>query len=120
MKIFKYLCAITFAAIFSSTVMAETFSVADVHTKRVEFAGKQVTVIGKVVKVNNGIMRRNFIHLQDGTGSGNNDRVIITSQQTANIGEQVTVTGTLTLDTDFTMGYVYPTLLTKASITSVN
>ncbi len=117
MKTSLYLCAITFTAIFSSAVMAETLSVADVHAKRVEFAGKHVTVIGKVIKVNNGIMRRNFIHLQDGTGSGKLDRVIITSQQTANIGDKVTVTGTLTLDTDFTMGYVYPTLVTTATIT---
>ena len=119
MKITQTLCTLACAVLFSSAAMAEAMSVADVHAKRVELAGKQVTVIGKVVKVNNGIMRRNFVHVQDGTGSGKFDRVIITSQQTASVGDQVSVTGTLTLDTDFTMGYVYPTLVTTASITPV-
>lgn len=119
MKIRPTLCALTFAVLFSSAVMAETMSVADVHAKRVELAGKQVTVTGKVIKVNNGIMRRNFIHVQDGTGSGKLDRVIFTSQQTANVGDKVTATGTLKLDTDFTMGYFYPTLVTTASITPI-
>lgn len=105
---------------FSPVVMAEAQSVADIHAKRVELAGQQVTVTGQVIKVNNGIMRRNFIHVQDGTGSGTTDRVIVTSQQTAKEGDQVTVTGKLELDTDFTMGYFYPTLVVEAVITPVN
>ena len=64
-------------------------------------------------------MRRNFVHVQDGTGSGTNDRVIVTSQQTASVGDQVTVSGKLALDTDFTMGYFYPTLVVDAVISPV-
>jgi len=108
------------AVVFSSAVMAEAMSVADIHAKRADLAGQQVSVTGKVVKVNNGIMRRNFVHVQDGTGSGSEDRVIVTSQQTANVGDQVSVTGKLTLDTDFTMGYFYPTLVVDAVITPAN
>ena len=121
MKLKQTLCALALATLFaSSAVMAEVMSVADVHAKRIELSGKQVTVTGKVVKVNNGIMRRNFVHVQDGTGTGDTGRVIVTSQQTANLGDQVSITGKLTLDTDFTMGYVYPTLLVDAVITPVN
>jgi len=108
------------ALLFSPLAMAEVMSVADIHAKRVDLAGQQVSVTGKVVKVNNGIMRRNFVHVQDGTGSGEEDRVIVTSQQTANVGDQVSVTGKLTLDTDFTMGYFYPTLVIDAVITPAN
>jgi hypothetical protein len=108
------------ALLFSPLAMAEVMSVADIHAKRVDLAGQQVSVTGKVVKVNNGIMRRNFVHVQDGTGSGEEDRVIVTSQQTANVGDQVSVTGKLTLDTDFTMGYFYPTLVVDAVITPAN
>ena len=108
------------ALLFSPLAMAEVMSVADIHAKRVDLAGQQVSVTGKVVKVNNGIMRRNFVHVQDGTGSGEEDRVIVTSQQTANVGDQVSITGKLTLDTDFTMGYFYPTLVIDAVITPAN
>ena len=77
------------ALLFSPVVMVEVLTVVDIHAKRVELAGQQVTVTGKVIKVNNGIMRRNFVHVQDGTGSGTTDRVIVTSQQTAKVGDQV-------------------------------
>jgi hypothetical protein len=108
------------AVLFSSVAMAEALSIADIHAKRVELAGQQVAVTGKVIKVNNGIMRRNFVHVQDGSGSGTTDSVIVTSQQTANVGDQVKVTGKLALDTDFTMGYFYPTLVVDAVITPLN
>ncbi|MBC8210102.1 MAG: hypothetical protein H8E21_03470 [Gammaproteobacteria bacterium] len=108
------------ALLFSPFAMAEVMSVADIHAKRADLAGQQVSVTGKVVKVNNGIMRRNFLHVQDGTGSGTEESVIVTSQQTANVGDQVSVTGKLTLDTDFTMGYFYPTLVVDAVITPAN
>jgi hypothetical protein len=92
-------------------------TVADVHAKRVELAGKQISITGNVVKVNNGIMKRNFIHVQDGTGTGDTDRLIFTSTQTANVGDRITASGVVVLDTDFTMGYVYPTLVEKATLT---
>ena len=98
---------------------AVSTSVADLHKEKATLSGKQVTLQGKVVKVNNGIMKRNFIHLQDGTGSaadGSND-VTVTSQDTANVGDQVTVTGTLVLDHDFGAGYKYPVMVEQATIT---
>ncbi|MBL4613863.1 MAG: hypothetical protein JKY27_03185 [Magnetovibrio sp.] len=99
----------------ASVEAAESVSVSDLHANRIALGGKQVTITGTVIKVNNGIMRRNFIHLQDGTGSGDTDRVIFTSQQKVSVGDTVSGTGTVALDTDFTMGYFYPTLVEKAT-----
>ncbi len=99
---------------------ADSVTVAELHAKRTELAGQQVSITGEVVKVNNGIMRRNFIHVQDGTGSGDTDRVIFTSQQTAQVGDKVVATGTVKLDTDFTMGYFYPTLVEEATFAPAN
>lgn len=96
---------------------AETKTVEAVHNERAQLSGKQVTVTGKVVKVNNGIMRRNFLHIQDGTGKEGTNDLTITSSQTANMGDTVTVTGTVKLDTDFGMGYAYPLLVEQSSIT---
>ena len=96
---------------------AVSTSIGNLYKERAALNGKLVKLQGKV---NNEIMQRNFLHLQDGTGSaadGTND-ITITSQDTANVGDQVTVTGTLILDHDFGSGYRYPLLVEKASITS--
>jgi len=96
---------------------APTKTVEQVHYEMKQLKGKKITVTGKVVKVNNGIMKRNFIHVQDGTGTKNYDKLIVTSKQTAKVGNKVTITGIVVLDTDFGMGYKYPLLVEKASIT---
>ena len=113
------------AALFSLALLAPAFadevvqkSIADIYQEKAELAGKPVKLQGKVVKVNNNIMNRNFLHLQDGSGDpavGTND-LTITSDDTAAIGDTVTVTGTLMVDLDFGSGYKYPLLLEKASI----
>ncbi len=94
-------------------------SVAELYLEREQLKGQQVQLQGKVVKVNNGILNRNFIHLQDGTGEKGSNDVTVTSQDTAQVGDQVRVVGTVTLDLDFGSGYTYPLIVEKASITKV-
>ncbi|MFV2057789.1 MAG: hypothetical protein ACC707_15085 [Thiohalomonadales bacterium] len=94
-------------------------TVKEVLSESAKLSGKKVIVTGKVIKVNNGIMKRNFLHIQDGTSLDGTDKVIVTSNQTATVGQQVTVTGTVVLDTDFGFGYKYPLLIEKSNI-SVN
>lgn len=84
-------------------------TIADVWAKRVSLAGKSVTVRGKVMKVNNGIMGRNWIHVQDGSGKasdGTND-LTLTSDAVVRVGDVITATGTVAVDKDFTAGYKY-------------
>ncbi len=93
-------------------------SIADVWAKRASLAGRMVTVRGKVVKYNGGILGRNWIHLQDGSGSaasGTNDMAVTTSAP-ANLGDVITVTGKLALDKDIGAGYVYKVLIEDATI----
>ncbi len=93
-------------------------TIGDIYKEKAELAGKQITLHGQVVKVNNQIMNRNFLHLQDGTGDaaeGTND-ITITSDDTAAKGDEITVTGTLMVDLDFGAGYKYPLLVEKATI----
>lgn len=92
-------------------------TVADLYADRDALVGKQVQVSGKVVKVNNGIMNRNFLHVQDGSGAADTNDLTVTSQQTAAVGDQVTVTGKIAADVDFGMGYVYPLLMEEAAVT---
>jgi hypothetical protein len=96
-------------------------TIADLYKEKAELAGKQVTLRGKVVKVNNQIMNRNFLHLQDGSGDaadGTND-ITVTSDNTAAMGDEITVTGTVVVDLDFGAGYKYPMLVEKATIAKV-
>jgi hypothetical protein len=68
-------------------------TVASVNQNKAALAGQKISAQGKVVKVNNGIMGRNFVHVQDGTGDATSNNLIVTSKQTANVGEQVSVSG---------------------------
>ena len=79
--------------------------------------GKQIQVRGKVVKFNAGIMGKNFMHIQDGSGKEGADDLTVTTQQTAKVGDKVTVSGTLETEKDFGAGYTYKVILENATIT---
>ena len=91
-------------------------SVESLNQNKTTLAGQTVSAQGKVVKVNNGIMGRNFVHVQDGTGDASNNNLIVTSKQTANVGDQVSVSGVVAVNRDFGSGYSYPLLLEDATI----
>jgi hypothetical protein len=80
--------------------------------------GRNVVVRGKVVKASSGIMKRTWIHLQDGTGSQakGTHNLVCTTRDTANVGDIITVRGTLANDRDFGFGYRYRVILENAVI----
>lgn len=104
----------------NSIAETSTMSVASLNQNKASLVGKNVQAAGKVVKVNNGIMGRNFVHIQDGTGDATTNNLIVTSKQTAKIGDQVSISGVVVLDRDFGSGYKYPLLIEDASITAKN
>jgi hypothetical protein len=63
-------------------------------------------------------MDRNWIHLQDGTGSPEkkNHNLVVTSKDLPDVGDIVTVTGTLVRNKDFGSGYKYDVIVEKAKI----
>jgi hypothetical protein len=87
--------------------------------EKAKLSGHQVQLHGTVVKVNNAIMNRNFLHVRDGTGQKGSDDLTITSQDTAEVGDEVVVTGTIAVDKDFGAGYTYPILLEQATVTKL-
>lgn len=116
-KLIAVILAGTISLGASLAFAAETSTVATVYKDKSALSGKEVTVKGKVVKVNNGIMGRNFVHVQDGTGDANTNNLIITSKQTAAVGDTVQVTGKVFLNRDFGSGYNYPLLIEESTIT---
>lgn len=85
------------------------------YKEKTELKGQQVQLQGKVVKVNEQIMGKNFIHIQDGTGNNETGDLTITSQELPQMGDEVTVTGTVVLDLDLGSGYMYPLIVEKAT-----
>jgi len=92
-------------------------TVAEIVGKRASLKDKQVVLRGKVVKFNPGIMGKNWIHLQDGTGTakdGTND-VVVTTKETTQVGAVVVARGTVRTDVDLGSGYVYKVLVEEAT-----
>lgn len=104
-------------ALSASAEEAKLQSVANLYKNKAALSGKEVRVQGKVVKVNEGIMKRNFLHVQDGSGDQDSNDLTVTSQQTAKVGDQVLITGKVLLNKDFGYGYNYPLLLEATSVT---
>ena len=71
---------------------------------------------GKVTKVNRGILGKNWLHLQDGTGEKGSHDLTVTSQGVANVGDIVVAVGTIVVDKNFGAGYKYPVLLEDATL----
>jgi hypothetical protein len=93
-------------------------SIADVWAKRASLAGKPVTINGTVVKFNGGILGRNWLHVQDGSGKaddGTND-ITVTTDAMAKVGDVVTVTGKIAVDKDFGSGYAYKVMVEDGKV----
>ena len=93
-------------------------TVAEVFAEKDALAGKPVTFRGKVVKTNPDIMGKNWLHVRDGSGEeGTNDLTITTAGTLPNVGDTVVVTGNVTLNKDFGMGYASDVLVEDAQVT---
>ena len=69
---------------------ADARTVAEVWAQRTALKEKPVTVRGKVVKFNAGIMGKNWLHLRDGSGAAGKDNdITITTSDEAAVGDVV-------------------------------
>jgi hypothetical protein len=92
-------------------------TVAEVFAQSATLAGKQVVLRGKVVKYNSGIMGKNWLHVQDGSGAAGTNDLTVTTDATAEVGDVVVIKGLLTTDKDFGAGYKYAVIVEDASLT---
>jgi hypothetical protein len=93
-------------------------TVAEVWAKKASLKEKSVTIRGKVVKYNAGVMGKNWLHLQDGSGeaSKSNHDLTVTSQDSVAKGDVVTIKGVVRLDKDFGAGYIYAVIVEDAKV----
>ncbi|MBI1750989.1 MAG: nucleotide-binding protein [Acidobacteria bacterium] len=97
---------------------ADAQTVGEVWAKKGGLKEKTVTIHGKVVKYNPGVMGRNWLHLQDGSGDpakGTHD-IAVTTQDLAAKGDVITIKGVVRVDKDFGSGYTYPVIVEEAKV----
>ena len=90
---------------------------AELFGKKLKYAGQTIIVAGKCVKVNNGIMGRNWIHIQDGTEEkGKPCDLTVTTNENIALGSNVAFEGKIALNKDFGAGYRYDIIMEEAAV----
>lgn len=102
----------------SKTKEANGQTVGEIFEKKDALANKPVAVHGKVVKVSRGIMGKNWLHLQDGTGNqaAGTNNLVVTTDSLPEVGQVVTIKGNLSRDRDFGAGYRYGVIIENAEV----
>jgi hypothetical protein len=80
-----------------------------------KYKGQTIQLTGRVNKINPNIMKRNWIHLQD--GSKDDYDLVITSNTFVPEGSIITIQGVVTLNIDFGAGYKYDILVENGELT---
>jgi len=99
------------------------YTVKELHKYRKVLVGKLVTIKAKVYKVSKQIMKRDWVHLGDGTGeeSALNDDIVFTvTTTTVKAGDDVEAKGRVAIDKNFGYGYFYPVIVEEAHFQKVN
>ncbi len=91
-------------------------TVQEVFQEKDKLKGTRVTLRGKVVKYNEAIMGKNWLHLRDGTGKEPANDLTVTTQTKAKVGATVLIEGTVTLDKDLGAGYNYDVIIEDAKV----
>lgn len=98
------------------TLAKGAISLHDLFYGRDKFEGKTVILTGKVVKFMPEIMKKNWIHLQDGTSYNGFNDITITTLDKVKVDEIVSLKGTVVLNKDLGSGYKYDVLIEDAVV----
>jgi hypothetical protein len=104
------------AAIPAAGIMKADQTIAEIYAGQNDLLGIVVNVRGKVVKFSPQIMGKNWVHLQDGTGTAGTNDLTVTTADSASVGDTVLVTGKITLKKDFGMGYKYDLIIEDGKV----
>ncbi len=94
----------------------DDITIASLLENKKSYAGKTIKMTGEVVKFSPGIMKKNWIHLQDGTDFSGKFDLTITTDMEVKVGDKITVEGKITLDKDFGFGYFYDVIMEDAKL----
>jgi hypothetical protein len=94
-------------------------TLAELFRNRQDYDGEVVIVRGEVVKFTSAVMKRNWVHIQDGTAYGTKFDLTITTTESVSQGDVVTFKGKVILDKDFGHGYSYEVLMEDAVLKKI-
>lgn len=93
-----------------------TITVAELFSNPDKYVSKTITIKGVVTKISEGIMKRNWVHLSDGSRFNNADDIVFTTtQEMPNIGTVIYATGIVEKDIDFGFGYFYKVIVQNST-----
>ena len=92
------------------------YTIQEIFEMRDALQDKKISVSGQVVKVSTGIMGHNWVHIKDGSGENGANKLVVTTNDSADVGEVVTFIGDFHNNVDFGGGYQYAVILENASI----
>ncbi len=94
-------------------------TIVELYDNRSTLNKKDVELRAKVVKVMTGILGKNWLHVQDGSGSSQNGThdIVVTTMELPNVGDVVLINGVLFKDKDFGSGYKYDAIVEEARLT---
>ncbi|MBT3725161.1 MAG: hypothetical protein HOG41_17440 [Gammaproteobacteria bacterium] len=93
-------------------------SIADLYRKSTSLKSQPVKLRAKVMKISQNIQGKNWITLQDGTGTKPDNKLLATSSEIVSPGDLVVVSGILKTDIDIGSGYKYKILLENAAFST--
>ncbi|MCX6247254.1 MAG: hypothetical protein NTW10_05940 [Bacteroidetes bacterium] len=91
-------------------------SIAELYANENTLAGKTVKVSGQVVKFSKEIMKKNWVHIQDGTKEGDKYDLTISTQDSVKVGDVVIFEGVAAVKKDVGAGYFYEILIEDAKL----
>ena len=92
-------------------------TIAEIYIELTQLKDQQVALRARVMKVSLGIVGKNWITLQDGTGTAPNNKLIATTSEVVAVGDLVTVEGVVNTNVDLGSGYNYSVLIEEATFT---
>ena len=90
-------------------------TIAAIFVEYEQMEGQEVSLRAKVIKFSSNILGKNWITLQDGTGTAPDNALVVTSSEIVALGDEVIVKGLIKSNVDLGAGYNYKVLLEEAS-----
>tara|TARA_R110002050_G_scaffold286088_1_gene436106 strand:+ start:63006 stop:63776 length:771 start_codon:yes stop_codon:yes gene_type:complete len=98
----------------ANVVVKNSVRIGDLVASASKYANKKIQVSGVVTKINAKIMKRNWVHLDDGSNDGFD--LIITTNETLELGATVTMTGIVATHKDYGAGYKFDVILEEGQV----
>ncbi|MEI6172899.1 MAG: hypothetical protein WCR01_04055 [Bacteroidota bacterium] len=94
-------------------------TISELYKNKQNYAGKPVIIRGKIVRYNQAVMQKNWIHIQDGTDFSDHFDLAVTTLDSLSVGKMVTFKGIIILDKDFGSGYKYDVIMEEAKASDI-